>query len=712
MKKTNLYKSISFALIIGILFTAFSTGSIAAETNDIPKAGYVDLKGIPKAEYYYNDNYFTESGKVYSEHLASMSLNLELAVCEKGNTDVVSSLFDEIGFTDIVLDELNEHPTQRTIGTAIASKKIGSSNLIAVAIRGDGYENEWASNVIVGKDGNAQGFETASLKVADRIRKYINDNNLKNNKFWIVGYSRAGAVADLTGVYLNKHLDDFDTNTDNLYVYTFSAPAGSGENVVYDNIYNIININDVVPFTYPEAWGLYSNGKRIEIAVSSQIMTYTMPAMFSYEENENKETSVFLSEFFNWFTSQLSREEYAEKVQVPLSAIMDIYFLKSEEGRNDIVDFIKNDFYPLLRDDETFKKDMQLSLDEITEKNSDCVYQILAERINKMLDKLFKKGELKDINYLELKVIEGSVYPIVRTLGPVFVSDYIYYEGIDYDKYYEEENPLYNASDYDWGYSKGEKAGEKQGYQYGIDPSHGEMGSITQKPEVNYSKEYKNGYADGAKAGYENGFNKAKSHLENLAERGYYDGYTEAESLEVGLNDTENTPTADELLENKSNEDWITEEYKSEYTRGYNEKLEENKRSLLNDDGTKRRKLPCYHIVSFLKNVTPIITNHYTQVNYAIVQMKDSYYTNIPSTLMIGDVDFDNKITSADSLLQLRASVGLENFNNSQWVIGDVDRNSEITSYDALLTLRASVNLEKGTAIGTVLDKINYTRKS
>ncbi len=706
MKNKHRCRSISFMLIICMLFSAFPTGAFADETNDKPKVGYVDIKGVPKSEYYYDDDYFSESGKVYNEHLAAMSLNLELAVCEKRNTDVISNLFDEIGFTNVVTDELEDHPTQRTIGTAIASKKIGKTNVIAVAIRGDGYENEWASNVLVGKDGNALGFETASLKVVDRIRKYIKNNNLKNNKYWIVGYSRAGAVADLTGVYLNKHLNVFDTNTDDLYVYTFSAPAGSDENVVYDNIYNVININDIVPFTYPEAWGLYSNGKRIEIAVSSNVMTYTMPTLFSNEENEYKETSVFLNEFFSWFTSQLSREKYAETVQIPLSAIMDIYFMKSEEGRSEIVDFIKNDFYPLLRDDEAFKEDMQLSLDEISEKNSDCVYQLLADRINKMLDKLYKNGELKEINLLELKVIESSIYPIVRTLGPIFVSDYIYYEGIDYDKYYEEEKPLYNASDYDWGYSKGEKAGEKQGYEYGIDPAHADMGSISQKPDVNYNKDYKDGYKEGAKAGYENGFKKAKSHLENLGERGYYDCYTEAERLESGLDDN-NTVTAEKSLEDKGIEDWMTDEYKSEYSRGYNEKVEENKRSLLNDDGTKRRKLPCYHIISFFKNMTPIITNHYTQVNLAIVQMKDSYYTSSTSTLMLGDVDFDNKITSADSLLQLRASVGLENFNDFQWVIGDVDRNSEITSYDALLTLRASVNLEKGTTIGTVLDEKN-----
>lgn len=58
-----------------------------------------------------------------------------------------------------------------------------------------------------------------------------------------------------------------------------------------------------------------------------------------------------------------------------------------------------------------------------------------------------------------------------------------------------------------------------------------------------------------------------------------------------------------------------------------------------------------------------------------------------------GDVDRDGTITSADSLLILRQSVGLENFNELTLTLADVDNDKDITSSDALEVLRYSVQL-------------------
>ena len=99
---------------------------------------------------------------------------------------------------------INEKPTLDTVGTAIANKKDGNNNIVAIAIRGEKYDSEWGNNFIVGESGDAKGFSDSSVKVINRIKKYISDNDLDNVKLWIVGYSRAGAIADLTGVYINN----------------------------------------------------------------------------------------------------------------------------------------------------------------------------------------------------------------------------------------------------------------------------------------------------------------------------------------------------------------------------------------------------------------------------------------------------------------------------------------------------------------------------
>lgn len=62
-------------------------------------------------------------------------------------------------------------------------------------------------------------------------------------------------------------------------------------------------------------------------------------------------------------------------------------------------------------------------------------------------------------------------------------------------------------------------------------------------------------------------------------------------------------------------------------------------------------------------------------------------------TYKYGDLDDDGAITSADSLLILRASVKLENFNEVQTKLADVDSDGNISSADALEVLRYSVKL-------------------
>ena len=66
-----------------------------------------------------------------------------------------------------------------------------------------------------------------------------------------------------------------------------------------------------------------------------------------------------------------------------------------------------------------------------------------------------------------------------------------------------------------------------------------------------------------------------------------------------------------------------------------------------------------------------------------------------PSTHIMGDIDGDGKVTSADSLTVLRASVGLEKVSDELKSIVDIDKDGRITSADSLSILRASVGLEK-----------------
>lgn len=75
-----------------------------------------------------------------------------------------------MGFADeniAVNDWFTKKPTTDSIGVIIGNKPVKVKDeeytLIAVAVRGGGYEQEWASNFTIGTSGQHQGFNTAKI---------------------------------------------------------------------------------------------------------------------------------------------------------------------------------------------------------------------------------------------------------------------------------------------------------------------------------------------------------------------------------------------------------------------------------------------------------------------------------------------------------------------------------------------------------------------
>ncbi|MBR6780085.1 MAG: leucine-rich repeat protein, partial [Clostridia bacterium] len=62
---------------------------------------------------------------------------------------------------------------------------------------------------------------------------------------------------------------------------------------------------------------------------------------------------------------------------------------------------------------------------------------------------------------------------------------------------------------------------------------------------------------------------------------------------------------------------------------------------------------------------------------------------------VLGDINGDGEVATADARLVLRKAVNLETFDNAQNVAANVDNNKEVGVADARMILRASVNLDK-----------------
>lgn len=271
--KKTLVVLISAALVLA----SFGVPASAAECTSRPEAVTFSFANTKKtgnltAVCYYTDEYFWQSGTIADSHLRTMSLSMAMAAFESYREDDddytnrcenFEALMPKLGFSELYHNEaFDTKPTEDSIGVAIASKKIdvGSETytLLAVALRGAGYKAEWGGNVKIGLSGAAEGFAGPRDQVLACIRNYEREHGITENaKIWIAGYSRGGAVSNLTAEALNQDPAAYATTADDIYCYTFEAPQGqlkanAGQ---YRNIHNTIFPADFVPMIPLSAWG-------------------------------------------------------------------------------------------------------------------------------------------------------------------------------------------------------------------------------------------------------------------------------------------------------------------------------------------------------------------------------------------------------------------------------------------------------------------------
>lgn len=298
-------------------------------------------------EFFYSDAFFTKPGTETNVELRSMSAVIAMATNsfsdEKYVGNGITDLFTDIGFNPDTIDIKNLGTTSKdTIGTVITHKNFEGVPLIAVAIRGNDYREEWASNFCLGEDGDPEGFSTACEKVMTRIKDYMSYNSISNAKFWVMGYSRAGAVANLVGRKLNENKEKYGTNTEDIYVYTFEAARSSTDETVYENIHNIVDKNDLVPYVYPSDWDIGLNGVEELIGDDDETITgksFDISANGFVTDTFDIKKSDFLEDFISFFCDHLSRDEYVSDLQDPLMTMTETYFKKSSSGQKDMIEF-------------------------------------------------------------------------------------------------------------------------------------------------------------------------------------------------------------------------------------------------------------------------------------------------------------------------------------------------------------------------------------
>jgi len=229
-------------------------------------------------DFKYSDGFFETDPKEYNPHIATMSCNLANASTTVENgTDfsqgpkTIKDLLTLMGFEDLYASPAyTQEPTPDTVACAIGSKNVktgqGTKKVVSITVRSANYEKEWASNVTIGTKGEAEGFAKAADEVTKEVNQYLEDNGLTkdaedgNVVFWLSGFSRGGATANLTAKRL---IDQFENGK--VYAYTIEAPQGGMASEErgdrdYTVIHNIVCKDDPVPFVAPTDWGFKRYG--------------------------------------------------------------------------------------------------------------------------------------------------------------------------------------------------------------------------------------------------------------------------------------------------------------------------------------------------------------------------------------------------------------------------------------------------------------------
>lgn len=229
---------------------------------------------------YYNDSYFLLDNANPHEEIALASHAMALATFN-GDEDYstrsrfIRKLWSDEHFDNIYFsDSFYIKPGSDSIAYGIASKKINDFTLLAIAVRGGNYDGEWASNLTLGLEGNAQGFDEASNMVIQGISYYVNHYDIEGHvKFWIAGYSRAAITTNMTAGKLLNNLEEgirvsskVSYTADDFYAYCFEPPMGVVTSIedarkeLYHGIHNYVNYNDFVPLVAPYEWGFVRYG--------------------------------------------------------------------------------------------------------------------------------------------------------------------------------------------------------------------------------------------------------------------------------------------------------------------------------------------------------------------------------------------------------------------------------------------------------------------
>lgn len=281
-----------------------SAPSVTAEsTQTIEYKMYANFKTGGYAyhsSFSYSDEFFALDSSVFSPAIARASIALSAASYRNDPPgSYIRRAMIDMGYDIVVCKGYNtkkngavsmaadaQDTVAYTIGRRIANISGKKRFIYCIVLRGTESASEWLSNIDTGvsSDADHEGFRRTADTLVGEITKFIT-TKAEDNIIWITGHSRGGAVANLFGAMITNS-QNFALR-DNIYIYTFGSPNTTTKAGIYNNIYNIINPDDIITVLPPDKWGFHRFGNTIELPRDSAV--YSRMKRNFYELTEGAE---------------------------------------------------------------------------------------------------------------------------------------------------------------------------------------------------------------------------------------------------------------------------------------------------------------------------------------------------------------------------------------------------------------------------------------
>ena len=232
------------------------------------------------------------------------------------NGYVKEALRDKLGFD--AFDAVEYHPSGNDykgnydqVGYSIETRMTANGvPIVAVVVRGTPGNGEWLSNLNVAdtRKGSSQetheGFERAAGEVLDAFTCYVKENNIDLDKarILITGHSRGASVANILGAQLDEGKGNVNgaLTPSRVYDFTFESPtttlSNNRGNWVYDNIFNILNPEDVITRVPLCEWGYGRYGEDL-----------VLPSRSNTNDVVYKQLLSSMNEYFKQFSGETFR---------------------------------------------------------------------------------------------------------------------------------------------------------------------------------------------------------------------------------------------------------------------------------------------------------------------------------------------------------------------------------------------------------------------